>query len=521
MDPGQGEFRKATVTISAGEWTADFTVAQSAGNGLEEEEALGFSSDLIYVDSQSIAAWHQAQGEKYFSVGATGPWTARTEGDFFSVQTDETGLTVQARENSRNENRSGMITLSCGNARAYLYVFQFAQNQGADVLDVSLDKNRGQAYEDTVPAQVTTSLDCAQLSVSSASWGNALIFEREHARETEAGLLWKIDLPLQGAGIQTLLFSAGNESGSREKRTAEIFVKAEVPRFAQETAQLQEGKTEALLSVKTTAAAERLDILDASGKILQSCTAGEAQIDRCLPGDKAGRYALWTLPLPADTQAHSLRLGNETLPIERIPVPEKEFVLYSQCDGYWKDKKYRHSTLEHSGCAIFALSHALQLLGYEGNEITPEQLAQTYAFCLLEGGTMNSTLIGHAGDDFGFKTRYELYHNLNDILSRMEKGAVYSFGVVSGHIAMVAGVTEDHSKFRIIDSAPSATLERIKGGQIYYQDENGRFIPVSDLSDFPGSVYYIENNAYGGLEYYLDAAYVSKQGVRLILPETK
>ena len=86
---------------------------------------------------------------------------------------------------------------------------------------------------------------------------------------------------------------------------------------------------------------------------------------------------------------------------------------------------------------------------------------------------------------------------------------------------MVAGVTEDHSKFRIIDSAPSATLERIKGGQIYYRDETGAFIPIANLADFPGSIYYIETNAYGGLEYYLDASYVAKQGVRLILPEAK
>lgn len=204
-------------------------------------------------------------------------------------------------------------------------------------------------------------------------------------------------------------------------------------------------------------------------------------------------------PMPADTQ--------------------NDFVTYSQFSGYWKDKKYRTSTLEHSGCAIFALSHALQHLGYEGEETRPETLAQTYAFALLQGGTMNSTLVGHAGDDLGFKTRYDLYEDLPSIRSKMDQGAVYSFGVVTGHIAMIIEKNEAGNMFRVVDSAPSATWERIKNASLYIQDEGGNFIPISDLSQIPGIRYYIETESFGGATYWLEGSYIAKRGVRLIQPE--
>lgn len=202
------------------------------------------------------------------------------------------------------------------------------------------------------------------------------------------------------------------------------------------------------------------------------------------------------------------------------PLPEEDtaFITYSQCSGYWKDKKYRTSTLEHSGCAVFSLAHALQHLGYTGDEIRPEILAQTYAFALVQGGTMNDLLVGHAGDDFGFKTRYELYTDLPTIRSRMDQGAVYSFGVVTGHIAMIIEKNEDGTMFRVVDSAPSATWERIKNAQLFLQDADGNFYPINDLSQIPGIRYYIETGSFGGATYWLKDSYIAKRGVRLIQP---
>ena len=69
-----------------------------------------------------------------------------------------------------------------------------------------------------------------------------------------------------------------------------------------------------------------------------------------------------------------------------IPVsgfaPEQEGpdVVYSQKDGWWKKKKYASSELQTSGCAIFAMSHVLQRIGFTGEDVTPEQLAKTYVY---------------------------------------------------------------------------------------------------------------------------------------------
>lgn len=198
----------------------------------------------------------------------------------------------------------------------------------------------------------------------------------------------------------------------------------------------------------------------------------------------------------------------------------RDFTLYSQFSGYWKDKPYGSSTLEQSGCALFALSHALQCLGFEGEKITPEYFAANYAFALRDGGTINSTLVGNVGDDLGYKTRFELYDSLSTIQKKINEGALFSFAVVNGHIAMIAGQSEDGTMFRVIDSAPSATWERIKNGQLYKRNEDGSFSPISDLTELEGIRYYIENGAFGGTEYWMDAAYITRRGVRLIQPET-
>lgn len=205
---------------------------------------------------------------------------------------------------------------------------------------------------------------------------------------------------------------------------------------------------------------------------------------------------------------------------EALPLPEEEagITLHSQQSGLWKNVRYDTSTLEHSGCAIFALSHALQQLGYTGEAITPAVLAKTYAFALLEGGTMNSTLVGHASEDFGFRTRYELYENIGTIRSKMAEGAVFSFSVASGHIAMIAEMNEDGTMFRVIDSAPSATWERIRNARLYRQEADGSFVAVESLNELEGARFYIETGGYGALTYWLEDDYVARRGVRLIQP---
>ena len=193
-----------------------------------------------------------------------------------------------------------------------------------------------------------------------------------------------------------------------------------------------------------------------------------------------------------------------------------EVTIHSQFSGLWKDAKYSVSTLEHSGCAIFALSHAMDWLRVSRPETLPQALATKYAFCLRDGGTINSTLVGNAGDDLGFKTRFDLYTERGTIRDRLEQGAVFSFAVVNGHIALVVDVSDDGSMMRIIDSAPSATWERIQNAQLFQQKEDGTFSPIASLSELEGIRYYPENDAFGGTSYWLESSYVAKRGVRLI-----
>lgn len=198
--------------------------------------------------------------------------------------------------------------------------------------------------------------------------------------------------------------------------------------------------------------------------------------------------------------------------------PEPDLIMYSQKDGWWLDKKYRSSNLDTSGCAIFTLAHALQLMGIAGENDTPDKLAVTYAFCLVEGGTLNSTLIGRAAKNYGFATKTDLLKSPGEITAKFNDGALFSFAIVSGHIALACGMSEDGTKVRIIDSAPSATFERIKDASLYLPAEDG-WTAVTDLTQVPGARYYFETDGFGAMEYYLDLSYVAKRGVRLIQPK--
>lgn len=193
--------------------------------------------------------------------------------------------------------------------------------------------------------------------------------------------------------------------------------------------------------------------------------------------------------------------------------------VYSQKDGWWLDKKYSRSNLDQSGCAIFALSHALQRLGKASEKTAPDALARTYPMYLAESGTVTSNLLAAAGRDFGFATDKDKLYDAGQIAQRFEEGAVFSFAIVSGHIALAEGLDEDGTMVRIVDSAPSATFERIENAQLYIEDGRGGYQAVASLGDIPGAKYYLETDQFGGLEYYLTMEYVASRGVRSIIPQ--
>ena len=192
-------------------------------------------------------------------------------------------------------------------------------------------------------------------------------------------------------------------------------------------------------------------------------------------------------------------------------------VIYSQKDGWWKDKPYGKSEMDNAGCAIFTLSHALQRMNWTGENIAPENLAETYRKCYTKNGTAVARLIFNASQDFGYTTKNILVKEQNALREGLRNGDFYSMGIVIGHIALMTGVDEKAGKVHIVDSAPSATFERIKKGKIYCL-KDGEYVEVQDPGEIPGSRYYFETRFYGGLEYYLDLSYCARRGGRLIRP---
>ncbi len=192
--------------------------------------------------------------------------------------------------------------------------------------------------------------------------------------------------------------------------------------------------------------------------------------------------------------------------------------IYSQKDGWWLDKAYRQSNLDRSGCAVFTLSHALQRLGFTGDDIRPERLARTYALCLTPDGTNNERLIREASAVYGYRTESEPITDKRRIVSLFGKGALFSFSVARGHIALVDGLSEDGTRVHVVDSAPGATWERKGDAAVWYRGRSGSFREAERLEDIPGARWYLDQDNWGGLEYWMSLDYAASRGLRLILP---
>ena len=190
--------------------------------------------------------------------------------------------------------------------------------------------------------------------------------------------------------------------------------------------------------------------------------------------------------------------------------------VYSQKDGWWLDKAYRKSNLDKSGCAIFTLSAALQRLGFTGEDILPEQLAKTFALCLTDTGTNNERLLREAGQKYGYSFKDKVTDKPDFVKSKLQEGAMFSFSVARGHIALIDGISADGTMVHVADSAPTATFTRIVGDSLYYEKRPGIFVPAMSLEDLPGALWYFETDQYGGLEYWMRTSYAAGRGVRLI-----
>lgn len=517
------EERTGTIFLTSGQDILSLAVRQVAEYQKTQEEELSFSEEeaFILADGETCAVYTLNGEETDVTVSASGEWEAVTEDEFLSFTVTEEGLSLWADENDTPAARTGCVTLLCGNAQAYVYVHQQPASAGAEVLAAYLNREEATAYQDTLLARVETGMDAKMLVISMAGRTErypAAAF----AKEIDNALLWQVDLPAESAGEWDVLFAAEDEAGrSGEKKMCGLTVLPEEAAFVSESAVLTEVGSRYSISFTTTAAADQAVLQDENGAPLLTLSRQDGEITYAGPVGERERYIAWDVPLDKSIAPAFVRVGENAVPVSvRTVLTPSDITLFSQTDGWWQDKKYSISNLETSGCAVFSLSHALQLLGYTGEEITPERLAKTYAVALMKdgSGTMNSSLVGRAGDDFGFKTRYELYENPSTIRQKAAEGAVFSFSVVNGHIACVAAVSEDGQKCLIIDSAPSATFERKGDEPVYFLSQDGTFQLAHTPADIPGIEYCIETNSYGCGVYYLDMAYVARRGVRLIQP---
>ncbi|MBR6028856.1 MAG: SH3 domain-containing protein [Clostridia bacterium] len=231
----------------------------------------------------------------------------------------------------------------------------------------------------------------------------------------------------------------------------------------------------------------------------------------------AGNYTL-TVRVSDGKGGKAERTASFTVTEAEETPPEE---IYSQKDGWWRRKPYGDSTLDKSGCAIFTLSHALTRMGRTGEDLLPVNLARRYGRCLTVDGTNNERLLREASNRFEYATQPGLIEDAGQIAELLREGALFSFSIVRGHIALIDGLSEDGTMVHIVDSAPTATFTRIKDGSLYIQRSNGSWRAVTSLDSIPGARYYFETDHYGGLEYWMELSYAAKRGVRLILPNDR
>ncbi len=296
-----------------------------------------------------------------------------------------------------------------------------------------------------------------------------------------------------------------------------------------EAALLPEGEIELALSADTVAIGDTIDITVNAWTLHQaqySLYMNGTQIVESKPGAhfmaayrprQAGEYKLY---VTVTDEKGTYQTAQADFTVDGgLPQKGGAQEIYSQKDGWWKDKRYRHSSLAKSGCAIFTLSHALNRMGHMEEAALPANLATKYAYCLIpEEGTNNTLLINTAARDFGFTTQGELINEPEKIAKLIREGTFFSFSIARGHIAMVSGISGDGSMIRVVDSAPLATFERIKDASQYYEKRPGVYRAALTLDDMPGARWFFETDEYGGLEYWLPMEYVAKRGVRLIQP---
>ena len=479
----------------------------------DDEEEILFASDPqpLLIDGASAAVWENAAGEKTFSVQSPLPWSWKCEDSRVSCRQSGDSL-VAALSGDFSAGSAALIVLSDGITKASLLVLPSAREE-AGVLSAEGPKTFFWGQEISVTLKTDRVTD--SVSVTEEHGSEHLFDLKSGTRDKENPLLWHVSLPVSGSGPKRLLIRAGREGAYGSGVIRSVTVQPPEKKLLSDAALFEHFGEASSVTFTATSSVKTVTLVYENAR--DSVRAAEAFIDFCIDASNAGYAAQWTVPVPPEKGIPiAVRCGGGEIPVE-VSVPSAPEAFYSQMNGHWKDVPYRNSNLEVSGCAIFTLSNALHRLGITGAETEPEALASAYAFCLVDGGTLNSTLIGNAGKQFGYKTRYHLLTDREEVASFFGRGAVFSFSVVNGHIALADGLSEDGTMIHVVDSALSATFSRIKNASVYVTAD-GAYRRAEGPEDLEGTVFYIESGAFSGGEYWLETKYVLKRGLRLILP---
>lgn len=444
---------------------------------------------------------------------------------------DEEGevLVIQTGGYARIDTKSGALNMRKKDDPKSVVVAQAPNGARVEVVEATLQWSRIVYHGKTGYVQTQyLALDSQMIGRTIYPDGEYLYVraQEDALSESIAAVSAAEPMTILSIGDQWVQVSCGEDPGAQVQgyvRMADIAQWRETPSAAEHApvqAQLE-------LSANALRLGEELDVL-VSGEAGAACSVrvlrdGKTVMDsRAVESGTAFSYrprqkGVYQMELVV-RRADGAAIGCEARFTVEGDAAAEAPAVYSQKDGWWLDKKYSRSNLDQSGCAIFTLSHALARLGKASEKTAPDVLAKTYPMYLAESGTVTSNLLAAAGRDFGFATDKDKIYDAGQITQRLREGAVCSFAIVNGHIALVAGLSAESTMVRIVDSAPSATFERIENAQLYIDDGEGGYRAVTSLAEIPGAKYYLETEQYGGLEYYLTLDYVAGRGVRVIRP---
>ncbi len=513
--PGCREPRRGNVTLRCGSHEYGITITRLTDDGIEKEVSLSGDQSVLKVNGERMAVWENASGGREFSIVTDSDWIASASDTWITASYTPDGNLYAQVGDSPAFSRSGYILIeNDAGASAYISIYQDAGTDAPDVISVTLSDTMGISYLDSVTARVQVDGEADRVLVFRPADRDPVAVAGSDAVREDG--IWEVSFPIEGSGEESYLFAAVRGESMGKAAVAVVNAFSEQAAFNDLYADAEVDGDKCTVTVQVTSSVGSILLLDASGNAAGTVPKEEAVIDRYIDEENRGRFSQWTFTVPSDSVPSALQVGNEALEVQvrRKTYPD---LIFSQFDGTWDTVKYRRSDLENSGCAIFTLASALRKLGIVSDDALPEALAETYAYCLVDGGTLNSTLIGNAAKAFGFRTRYDLYTDRGSVESLFAQGAMFSFSVVKGHIALADRISEDGSMIHVVDSALSATSSRLNGTEMYILDPSGAFTAVSDPSGIPGTLYYIETEAWSGGEYWLESDYAIGRGLRLII----